>query len=164
MPEHRLDRLFEQGDGLFGRLVSARGTVYFTAERRWADNRVGVSCIRPGRYELVRHPSRKLKGWDHVYALRGGDVGLVAGPGIARVLCELHPANLPLELEGCIALGRSINMAPAALVPAQARQTMLATSVQAVAEFFDELEDTPGPHWLTITGGVPDGSFSRSDR
>lgn len=162
MSDHRLERLFVDGAGLFGRLISARGNVWHTLERTWRGNLPRVSCIRPGRYELVRRASKKLPGSDHVYALVGGDVGLEPGPGIARTLVEIHPANFPLELEGCIALGRSLNLAPFKLIPEGRRQTMLCTSRASCVEFFSELEAEPGPHWLEIVGGVDDGPVRSS--
>lgn len=143
MADHRLERLFEAGYGLFGRLLTARGIQFATLERKWAGNRPRVSCVRPGRYELVRWPTRKFKTFDHVYCLVGGDVGLLPGPGIARSTIEIHPANVPLELEGCIALGT--------LDPTG---SMLTRSREAVRAFLRELDGTPGPHFLTIEGGT----------
>lgn len=163
MGEHRLDRLFEHGPGMFGRFISAAGRQWHSMERSWRGNQPRVSCVRPGRYELVRWPSAKLRGSDHVFALVGGDVGLAPGPGITRTFVEIHPANFPLELQGCIALGLSLTWVPAARVPGSPRQPMLATSAVAVREFFAELEADSGPHFLTISGGVADGPESRSD-
>lgn len=108
-------------------------------ERLWANNTPRVSCVRPGRYELVRWPTKKFPSiGDYVYALRGGDVGLLPAPGIARSTIEIHPANEPIELEGCIALGLGYG--------AQA----LTRSRPAVRAFIAELDATPGPHWLEI--------------
>lgn len=142
MPEHRLERLFVSGRGLFGRLTTARGGSWATMERTWSDNRPRVSCVRAGRYELVRWPTMKFRDFDHVYALRGGDVGLLPGSGIARSTIEIHPANVPLSLEGCIALGT--------LDPTR---SILTASRPAVLAFTRELDADPGPHWLTIEGG-----------
>lgn len=142
MADHRLERLFEAGYGTFGRLTTARGVQFGTMERLWRENRPNVSCIPAGRYELVRYPTRKFKGFDHVYALRGDGVDLAPGPGVLRSTIEIHPANVPLELEGCIALGT--------LDPSR---SILVSSRIAVRAFLRELDGTPGPHWLTIEGG-----------
>lgn len=145
MPEHALDRLFTAAGGTFGRLRSARGKEFATLEREWLDNRPRVSCIPPGRYQLVPWAGTRFpKHW----ALRGGTVGLWPGPGIARSAILIHAANSAEELAGCIALGTL----------AAGRRTGLTGSRRAVRAFFDELEDERysdfAGQWLTISGEV----------
>lgn len=145
MNEHCLNRLFTASGGTFGRLVTARGKTFATMEREWRDNQPRVSCIPPGRYELV--PWSGVKFAKH-WALRGGTVGLWPGDGIARSAILIHAANAPEELAGCIALGTLD----------AGRRTSLTGSRPAVRAFFDELEDERyrdfGPHYLTIRGGA----------
>lgn len=143
MNEHRLERLFTGGGGLFGRLTSARGKVFATLEREWRGNQPRVSCIPPGRYELVPWQGTRFpKHW----ALRGGTVGLWPGEGVERSAILIHAANHPEELAGCIALGTLAGGARSHLTGSRA----------AVRAFFDELEDEryPGSNFLTIEGGA----------
>jgi hypothetical protein len=145
MPEHMLDRLFTASGGTFGRLRTARGNVFATLEREWLDNQPRVSCIPPGRYELVPWSGVKFK--KH-WALRGGTVGLWGGPGVQRSAILIHSANTAQELAGCIALGTLD----------AGRRTGLTGSRAAVRAFFDELEDERyrdgSGQWLTIQGGT----------
>jgi len=140
MTEHRIARLFAAGPGLFGELTTAAGRQFVTMERTWSDNRPRVSCIRPGRYQLVPWSSKKFPA---TRALVGGDVGLVPGPGIARSAVLIHAANVPLELQGCIALGTL-----------DSSRSIITGSRAAVRAFLLELNCNPEPHWLEITGGV----------
>lgn len=141
MAEHRLERLFEAGGGLFGRFVSAQGKRFASMERTWADNRPRVSCVPPGRYELVPFEGARFpKHW----ALVGPGVSAYPAKGAARSSVLIHAANRPLELEGCIALG-TLSQGPS---------TILRESRRAVRALFAELVETDRPHWLTIEGGV----------
>lgn len=141
MAEHALERLFVAGGGTFGRFRSAMGKGFASMEREWADNRPRVSCIPPGRYELVRWSGDRFpKHW----ALTGGTVRLYPGPEAKRSAIVIHAANFPRELEGCIALGTLT----------AGRSTFLTNSRAAIRALFAELEDTPGPHFLTIHGGA----------
>jgi len=141
MTEHRLERLFESGPGLFGELTTAAGRQCASMERLWKDDQPRVSCVRPGRYQLVPWSSAKFPA---ARALVGGDVGIVPGPGIRRSAVLIHAANVPLSLQGCIALGT--------LDPTR---SILVNSRAAVRAFLLELDSTPGPHWLEIHGGLP---------
>lgn len=110
-------------------------------ERLWQDNAPRVSCIPPGRYQLVPWSSKKFP---RSRALVGGTVGLVAGPGIERSAILVHAANRPLELLGCVALGLDY-----------ADPGLIARSKMAVRMFLDELDQTAGPHWLEIVYRFP---------
>ena len=135
MSEHRLERTQRFARGTFGRLTSAAGVSWYSMEREWNDNLPRVSCIKPGRYRLRKWSSEKNP---KTYCLAGGDVGVVPGPGIHRSAILIHPANRPLELQGCLALGL-----------AQTERGIL-RSAPAVEAFLAELDASDGPHWLTI--------------
>ena len=138
--EHRLVRLFTSGHGLFGELTTAAGRQFASMERTWSYNRPNVSCVPPGRYELVPWNSKKHP---RSCALVGNGVGLFPGRGVSRSAVLVHSANVPLSLQGCIALGT--------LDPTR---TILTASRKATRAFMLELESTPGTHWLEITGGL----------
>lgn len=139
MTTHRLDRLFTANGGTFGRLTSAGGGVWASLEREWRDNRPRVSCIPPGRYRLLPWSSKRF---EHTRCLVGDGVGIVPGPGIVRSAILIHAANAPRELQGCIALGTL-----------DGSRSMVTGSRAAVRAFLEELDTTPEPHWLEITGG-----------
>jgi Family of unknown function (DUF5675) len=143
MPDHRLDRLFTAAGGTFGRLTSSGGGLWATLEREWRGNRPQVSCIPSGRYQLAPWSSKR---WPRARVLVGDGVGIVPGPGITRSAILIHPANAARELKGCIALGTL-----------DASRSMLTGSRAAVRAFLDELDATPGPHWLEIHGGDTNG-------
>lgn len=105
-------------------------------ERLWAHNQPRVSCIPAGRYQLVPWTSKKFP---RARALVGPGVGLVPGPGVLRSAILIHAANNPRQLLGCVALGLDY-----------AEPGILARSRMAVRMFLDELDATPGPHWLEI--------------
>lgn len=76
-------------DGTFGRLGR-----FYTCERPWLDNQTGISCIPSGIYDVQ-------KTWSPRF---GRMMFLVLGVR-GRTGVRIHPANLPTQLEGCIALG-----------------------------------------------------------
>jgi hypothetical protein len=90
------------GAGVFGTLTidSAPEKRWFTVERPWRNNEAYVSCIPLGLYRL-RHGTFQ----------RGGgypDLELVEVPG--RSAIEIHAANFARELNGCIAVGKGLNL------------------------------------------------------
>ncbi len=91
-----------------------------TMERPWKDNVPFMSCIPTGRY-LV---SRDYTGKHHYFSIKG-----VAG----RTEIEIHPANHPEELAGCIALGEHTGKV-------DGRLTLL-ESMAAVSRFVNHIED-----------------------
>lgn len=86
-------------DGVFGDLYLESGWSCRTVERPWAGNEQGVSCILPepggapityvaSVYDSPKHGT--------VYMLKNVE---------GRTDVEMHPANLYIQLLGCIALG-----------------------------------------------------------
>lgn len=94
--------------GTFGVLegISRGDSTYHTGELPWLNNAAGKSCVPAGRYLVKWSPSGK---YGHKYQLQ--DV-----PGRTHIL--LHAANfcgaedkgLRADLDGCIALGATVNM------------------------------------------------------
>jgi hypothetical protein len=84
--------------GTFGVLARDGIPLCVTAERPWKNNQHKVSCIPPGTYRCTRFKSP-----------RNGDCWLLHGVP-DRDMIELHAANRPSQLSGCLAPGRSFSM------------------------------------------------------
>lgn len=69
----------------------------FSLERGWLSNQANVSCVPPGEYKLVWEYSPRFN--TNLWELKGV-------PG--RSEAKFHSANHWHQLNGCIALGRSI--------------------------------------------------------
>ena len=72
--------------------IRAHGEVYCTLERPWVGNQPNVSCIPEGTYLVKRDET----GRHQYYAIQN-----VQG----RTHIEIHAANAPSQLMGCVALG-----------------------------------------------------------
>lgn len=96
-----LKRFVSNADGTFGRmwLEGNPSTWWFTMEKPWMDNKPSISCIPPGEYKL-RHGT---------FAHGGGypDLEFVEVDGRENI--EIHAANFPKELKGCIAPGKGMS-------------------------------------------------------
>lgn len=79
--------------GTFGKLQTDSFSCV-TLEREWLHNEPYVSCIYPGQYicSLVNSPK-----FGRVYEVKNV---------VARSHILIHPANIQLDLQGCIALGK----------------------------------------------------------
>lgn len=86
----------QSNDGTFGQLYVPDHEPLQTMEDDWIYNRVGVSCIPPGRYTLRR-------SWFYKHDYEVFEVTEV--PGRRRIL--VHPGNTEEDVEGCIAPGLS---------------------------------------------------------
>lgn len=89
-----LSRAPSSDKGTFGVLLHDGVPLCVTCERPWADNRHETSCIPLGLYRCLPYAS-PTKGL--VWLLQG-----VTG----RSMIEIHAANKPSQLRGCIAPGR----------------------------------------------------------
>lgn len=89
-----LRRLRSDDDGTFGEIIMGDERLCVTCERQWKNNQNEVSCIPPGVYPVTRFLSP-----------RNGDCFLLHDVP-DRDMIEIHPANVMLELRGCIAPGR----------------------------------------------------------
>ena len=132
IPEVTLERRSAEFGGTWGLLSFPQAQITLhTMERLWVDNKSSISCIPTGRY-LVRATISPRFG-RRMYLLL--DVPNRAG-------IRIHPANYPMQLNGCIALGTA--------VARNLEGKMLLNSRVAVAR----LERALGmqPFYLTITG------------
>ena len=84
--------------GTFGTLQLG-GRQWFTVERPWAQNKPRESCIPAGWYPL-------RLGTFHTGGYPAYELSDV--PGRSQV--KIHKANLASEVEGCIALGKSLGV------------------------------------------------------
>lgn len=76
-----------------------------SVERKWDDNKKGASCVPEGDYRITPHKSPKF---GDCYILESMDSDIVAKSenGVAlRTHILIHKANLPEQLEGCVATG-----------------------------------------------------------
>jgi len=98
MNRYTLTRDLKPDYGTFGRLIVG-DAIYETVERPWCDNAPNVSCVVPGAFvcKLRKSNTNHNAGLDVTYELQ--DV-----PG--RTAIELHVANYPHDVLGCIGLGR----------------------------------------------------------
>lgn len=93
----KLRRLNDDGYATRGQLVTDEEKfVCYTLELPWQDNQHGVSCIPPGAYTARRRWSPK-----HQCSV----FGVEGVPNRSDI--EIHPANWPSQLLGCIALGET---------------------------------------------------------
>ena len=94
-----LERIAYLPEGTLGRLTLPNGWIGYTVERPWRGNSRFVSCIPEGEYELSWHQSSK---YGKLYPVGPLLSGVPNRDGIL-----IHPANLPSEVQGCIAPGLS---------------------------------------------------------
>ena len=73
-----------------------------TVERPWLNNQPGISCVPEGEYILEPHTSPKF---GQCYALVAPELGVTISSQSLRTHILIHAANLPEQLEGCIAPG-----------------------------------------------------------
>ncbi|SKA51191.1 DUF5675 family protein [Enterovibrio nigricans] len=94
-------RYFDEGS--FGTLHRQDGSqVCVMAERADLNNAPGKSCIPEGTYQLLPHDSPKFGS---CYALEARTLGVTRyGPSL-RTHILIHKANLPSQLQGCLAPG-----------------------------------------------------------
>lgn len=76
------------------------GSAVWSLERPWLDNRLEVSCIPVGRYQVRRWSSARFP------------ISLEVLGTAPRTYILIHPANRPEQLKGCIALGLDLNGMP----------------------------------------------------
>ncbi|MEM6770941.1 MAG: DUF5675 family protein [Bacteroidota bacterium] len=126
-----LKRFKSTQQGTFG-IMHVGGKTFFTAERPWLENKPYVSCIPVGVYGVRWVPTgtpvpAKFDG--HTWGLSGGNVGLY-DRGL-RTYIRIHSANLPSEVNGCIAPGTWLGMLEGRL--------SVANSMDALMEMYELL-------------------------
>lgn len=97
-PVVTIQRIGQEDGGMWGKLSCREaGLDLLTLERPWLDNQSKISCIPAGTYTV--RATQSVRFGRLMYLVEG-----VAGRSGIRI----HQANLPTELEGCIALGTSV--------------------------------------------------------
>lgn len=94
-----LDRLRTSDDGTFGQLIRNGHQIAVTCELPWNDNVPRISCIPKGVYMVTQFtsPSKNKAVDNQVYLLH---------EVTNRDNIEIHIANWPHELLGCIGVGK----------------------------------------------------------
>jgi len=123
-----LTRFAYLDNGVFGRLVLPSGIRLYTVERPWLDNATSVSCIPEGRYRIK--PRHYFGGGYDAYEICNV-------PGRTHIL--FHVANWPHDVEGCVGLGRRLDLGEPAVWE----------STPAFKRFMSEMKGKT--RWLTIT-------------
>lgn len=115
--------------GTFGKLLIPQGPdirKFYTVERPWLDNEVGVSCVPLGEYGLIWLPTTtpvpaKYNG--HTWYLEGDTVGLEPGQK-QRSRVAVHIGNTMADLRGCIAPGANLTSLEGAWGVGRSRASM----------------------------------------
>jgi hypothetical protein len=97
--------------GEYGRLLIDGEPICATCEQPWNDNKQGVSCIPEGDYELLPFDS---PAHGHTVVFHNPLLNIFGTPEMipkkvrGRSLCEIHNANWPFQLKGCVAVGQKV--------------------------------------------------------
>ncbi|VTU28673.1 hypothetical protein SRS16CHR_04313 [Variovorax sp. SRS16] len=97
--------------GEFGMMLLDGSRICATCEHTWAENNSDVSCISEGDYELraINSPAH-----GHTSVFHNPALDVYAAPRMIpagkhdRSLYEIHVANWPFQLRGCVAVGQRI--------------------------------------------------------
>jgi hypothetical protein len=92
-----LERFLYGPQAVLGELKLGKITL-FSVERPWLFNKIGVSCIPCGLYQVAPHVSPS----------KGNCYKIAEVPGRLHIL--IHSANFSYQLQGCIALGSSYDL------------------------------------------------------
>lgn len=110
------DRSRSSSVGEFGMMLLDGGRVCFTCEQPWNENKNNTSCIPEGDYELRAFNS---PAHGHTFVFHNPALDVYATPRLiptgrpGRSLCEIHVANWPYQLRGCVGVGqRIVDMPP----------------------------------------------------
>ncbi len=95
-------------NGTFGALAIDGVPFCLTVEQPWAGNLPDHSCVPVGDYQLIPYESQE-KGPTvvlHNPALGiYGTEAMIPHGQTGRTVCEIHAANWPSDLQGCIGVG-----------------------------------------------------------
>ena len=97
--------------GEYGRLLVDDSLTCATCEQPWNKNRQGSSCIPEGEYELLLFDS---PAHGHTVVFHNPQLNIYGTPAMipagvkGRSLCEIHNANWPFQLKGCVAVGQRV--------------------------------------------------------
>jgi hypothetical protein len=105
------DKALSSRDGEYGRLLLDGALTCATCEQPWNGNVRDASCIPEGVYELLAYDS---PAHGHTVVFHNPVVNVYAFPEMVpkgsqgRSLCEIHNANWPFQLRGCVGVGQRI--------------------------------------------------------
>ena len=148
------DNTMSDDNGTFG-AMSIDGVFFCkTCEQPWNDNLQDKSCIPAGIYELRAYES---PAHGPTVVFHNPDLGVYATPNLVpagasgRSLCEVHPANWPSQLKGCVAVGEVIaDLPPNGTGITNSRATFSALE----NKWGDRTGLTALISWATATAGV----------
>lgn len=127
-----------------GVMTLSDGTVLFSMECPWRDNQNKVSCVPPGKYDLIPYMSPRHGA---TWYLKN-DFLQVGDGNTVRSYCELHSANWARQLEGCIAFG--LEEFPLLDPATNTVSAAVEESVAAIDLLRKELGEMSTGHTLTI--------------
>ncbi len=105
------DTALSDGSGTFGTLAIDGQFFCATCEQPWNNNAQGSSCIPEGDYEMRPYDS---PAHGPTIVFHNPALGIYGTPDLippgqqGRSLCEIHNANWPFQLKGCIAVGAQV--------------------------------------------------------
>ncbi|GGC71336.1 DUF5675 family protein [Undibacterium terreum] len=105
------DKSLSDANGTYGRLSIDGKPFCATCEQPWNNNLANHSCIPVGEYVLIPYQS---PAHGPTVVFHNPALGIYGTPemipkGVSgRSLCEIHNANWPFQVKGCIAVGRDI--------------------------------------------------------
>lgn len=103
----KIERYSTLGHGTRSLVTLPSGDQIHGIERNWLGNRPNISCIPEGIYALIPLLSAS-SGKQALYFCGGTVIPRFADQGPAGALrwgVKIHPANSPLELQGCLSVG-----------------------------------------------------------
>jgi len=111
------DPTLSNDTGTFGELLIDGKHFAYTCEQPWRDNAKGSSCIPVGDYTLLPYD---LGAHGKTVVFHNPALNIYGTPDMippdkkatGRSLCEIHSANWPKELRGCVAPGVEIKNIP----------------------------------------------------
>jgi len=109
-------RTLSNAVGTYGEMRIDGAPFAFTVEQPWNGNLPGHSCIPAGDYRLLPYDSAAhgptVVFHNPALGIFGTPAMIPAGQS-GRSLCEIHSANWPFQLKGCVAVGeRLTDLAP----------------------------------------------------
>jgi len=109
------DTTLSDSNGTFGQMSIDGAHFCATCEQPWNDNIQGHSCIPVGDYQLLPYES---PAHGPTVVFHNPDLGIYGTPEMippgqkGRSLCEIHNANWPFQLKGCVAVGEIVTIIP----------------------------------------------------
>ena len=125
--------------GTLSHILLETGQEYYGVEQPWRNNEPFNSCIPPGNYQLQWGEFNK---WGDRFAFVGETVSMYLDERKSRYACLIHPANVPSQVSGCLALGSTSYVAQG--------QWGVGRSKQTVDEFEQRLRADGDTHEVRI--------------